>query len=138
MRHSIGAASFGLAALAAAAFIVSSLGASAPLQAQAAGDAVKGKKVFAKCMACHALEAGKNKVGPSLHGIIGRKSGSAEAFTYSDAMKNSNLTWDEATLDKYLTNPKTEVPGNKMAFPGLPKPEDRANVIAYLKEASGS
>jgi cytochrome c len=136
MRHSIGAASFGLTVLAAAAFIVSSLGASAPSQAQAAGDAAKGKKVFAKCMACHTTEAGKNKVGPSLHGIIGRKSGSIEGFSYSDAMKNANLTWDEATLDKYLTNPKAEVPGNKMAFPGLPKPEDRANVIAFLKEAS--
>lgn len=136
MRYSIGAAGFGLAVLAAAAFFASSLGASSPSQAQAAGDAAKGKKVFVKCMACHTTEAGKNKVGPSLHGVVGRKSGSLPDFTYSDAMKNSNLTWDEATLDKYLTNPKAEVPGNKMAFPGLPKPEDRANVIAFLKEAS--
>ena len=82
------------------------------------------------------FEAGKNKVGPSLHGIIGRKAGSIEGFSYSDAMKNSGLTWDEATLDTYLTNPKKEVPGNKMAFPGLPKEDDRQNVIAYLKEAS--
>jgi cytochrome c len=123
MRYSIGAARVGLKVLAAAA-------------AHADGDAAKGKKVFAKCMACHTLEAGKNKVGPSLHGIIGRKAGSVEGFSYSDAMKNSGLTWDEATLDTYLTNPKKEVAGNKMAFPGLPKPEDRANVIAYLKEAS--
>jgi len=136
MRHSIGAASFGLAVLAAAAFLASSLGAPAPSQAQSAGDAAKGKKIFAKCMACHTTEAGKNKVGPSLHGIIGRKSGSIADFTYSDAMKNSNLTWDEATLDKYLTSPKAEVPGNKMVFPGLPKADDRANVIAYLKEAT--
>ena len=134
MRQSIGAARFGLKVLAAAAFVATGFAAAA----HADGDAVKGKKVFAKCMACHTLEAGKNKVGPSLHGIIGRKSGSVEGFTYSDAMKNSNLTWDEATLDKYLTNPKAEVAGNKMAFPGLPKPDDRANVIAYLKEASGS
>ena len=133
MRHSIGAAGFRLAALAAAAFVVSSLGAATPSQAD--GDAAKGKKIFAKCMACHTLEAGKNKVGPSLHGIVGRKSGSIEGFSYSDAMKNSGLTWDEATLDKYLTSPKAEVPGNKMVFPGLPKPDDRANVIAYLKEA---
>ena len=69
-------------------------------------------------------------------GIIGRKAGQVEGFTYSDAMKNSGLTWDEATLDTYLTAPKKEVPGNKMAFPGLPKPDDRANVIAYLKQAS--
>ena len=104
--------------------------------ALADGDPAKGEKIFAKCKACHTVEAGKNKVGPSLHGIIGRKSGSVEGFTYSDAMKNAGLTWDEATLDKYLTAPKKEVPGNKMAFPGLPKADDRANVIAYLKQAS--
>jgi cytochrome c len=132
MRHSIGAAGFRLAVLAAAAFVASSLGAATPSHAQ---DAAKGKKVFVKCMACHAVEAGKNKIGPTLHGIVGRKAGTVEGFTYSDAMKNSGLTWDEATLDKYLTNPKTAIPGNKMAFAGLPKPDDRANVIAYLKEA---
>jgi cytochrome c len=131
MRHSIAAARFGFTILAAAAFF--SL-ASAPSHAD--GDAAKGKKVFAKCMACHTTEAGKNKVGPTLHGIIGRKSGSVEGFTYSDAMKNAGITWNEAELDKYLTNPKKDVPGNKMAFPGLPKADDRANVIAYLKEAT--
>ena len=112
-----------------------------PMAAQAqdaAGDAAKGKQVFAKCQACHSVEAGTNKLGPSLHGLIGRTSGSIDGFRYSDAMKNAHLTWDEATLDKYLSNPKTLVPGTKMVFPGLPKEEDRLAVIAYLKEAGAS
>ena len=133
MRHPPASVAVGLAACATFGLLTA-----AAVQAQDAGDPAKGKTVFARCAVCHSLEAGQNKVGPSLHGIIGRHSGSIDSFTYSNAMKNSNLTWDEATLDKYLTNPKALVPGNKMAFPGLPKPEDRANVIAYLKQASGS
>jgi cytochrome c len=112
-----------------------------PVAAQAqdaAGDAAKGKQVFAKCQACHSVEAGTNKLGPSLHGVVGRTSGTLEGFKYSDAMKNAQLTWDEATLDKYLSNPKALVPGTKMVFPGLPKEEDRLAVIAYLKEAGAS
>jgi cytochrome c len=112
-----------------------------PMAAQAqdaAGDAAKGKQVFAKCQACHSVEAGTNKLGPSLHGVVGRTSGTLDGFKYSDAMKNAHLTWDDATLDKYLANPKTLVPGTKMVFPGLPKEEDRLAVIAYLKEAGAS
>lgn len=112
-----------------------------PMAAQAqdaAGDAAKGKQVFAKCQACHSLDAGTNKLGPSLHGVIGRASGAIDGFRYSDAMKNAHLTWDDVTLDKYLANPKTLVPGTKMVFPGLPKEEDRLAVIAYLKEAGAS
>lgn len=101
-----------------------------------AGDAAAGKKVFAKCAVCHVVDKPQNKVGPSLHGVIGRPAGAVEGFKYSDAMKNSGLVWDEATLDQYLENPKGFVKGNKMAFAGLKKPEDRANVIAYIAEAS--
>ncbi|WP_343713499.1 cytochrome c family protein [Inquilinus sp.] len=104
----------------------------------AAGDAAKGKQVFAKCQACHSVEAGTNKLGPSLHGVVGRTSGTLEGFNYSQAMKDAHLTWDEATLDKYLSGPKALVPGTKMVFPGLPKEEDRLNVIAYLKEQGAS
>jgi len=102
--------------------------------AQADGDAAKGKKVFNKCRACHTLEAGKNRVGPSLHGIIGRAAGTAEGFKYSDAMKNSGITWDEASLDTYLKDPKKMVPGTKMVFAGLKKEDDIENLIAYLKK----
>jgi cytochrome c2 len=107
-------------------------------QAVEAGDPAQGKKVFAKCQACHSLEAGKNKVGPTLHGVIGRASGSETDFNYSDAMKNAHLTWDPETLDKYLTKPKDVVPGTKMTFAGLPKEKDRADLISYLEQAAGS
>jgi len=100
--------------------------------ARAAGDADAGKKVFSKCAVCHTAVAGKNGLGPSLFGVVGRPSASVDGFKYSDAMKAANKTWDEATLNTYLTDPKAAVPGNKMAFAGLPNPDDRANVIAYL------
>lgn len=100
--------------------------------AHAAGDADAGKKVFSKCAVCHTAVAGKNGLGPSLFGVVGRPSASIAGYNYSDAMKAANKTWDEATLNVYLTDPKAAVPGNKMAFAGLPNPDDRANVIAYL------
>lgn len=102
--------------------------------AMAAGDAANGEKLFkSKCAVCH--DVAKNKVGPSLGGVVGRKSGSVDGFNYSPAMKGSNLTWDAATLAKYLEKPKDTVPNNKMAFPGLPAAQDRDDVIAYLASA---
>ena len=101
-----------------------------------AGDAEAGKKVFNKCKACHDLAAGKNKIGPSLHGLFGRTSGTVEGFKYSDAMKGAAIVWGEDTLDAYLADPKGNVPGNKMVFPGLTKEDDRENVIEYLEEAT--
>jgi len=97
-----------------------------------AADVDAGKRVFNKCAICHTAVAGKNGLGPSLFGVVGRKSGTAPGYSYSDAMKNANKTWDEATLNAYLTDPKAVVPGNKMSFAGLPNADDRANVIAYL------
>ncbi len=96
------------------------------------GNPVAGKVVSSKCIACHSFAPGQNKLGPSLAGVVGRKAGAVPGFTYSPAMKASNLTWDAATLDRYLTNPRAVVPGTRMIFGGIPAPADRANLIAYL------
>ena len=101
--------------------------------AASAQDADAGKSVFNKCRACHSPDAGKNMVGPSLHGVVGRKAGSVEGFNYSDAMKVSGKTWDDATLDAYIADPKGAVPGNKMVFVGIKDETDRKNIIAFLK-----
>jgi cytochrome c2 len=100
--------------------------------ALAAGDVEAGKAVFKKCVACHAVEPGKNKIGPSLFGVVGRASASVEGFNYSTAMKATNKTWDDPTLHQYLEAPAKMVPGTKMAFPGLKEEKDRDDVIAYL------
>jgi cytochrome c len=97
------------------------------------GDATKGEQVFAQCKTCHVAEKGVNRVGPSLWGVVGRHSGSIEGFKYSPANKNSGLTWTEDQLFTYLEAPQKTIPGTYMAFAGLKKPQDRADVIAYLK-----
>jgi cytochrome c len=103
-----------------------------PAAARADGDATKGKQVFMKCAICHSPEPGQNKVGPSLAGVVGRKSATVPNFNYSEAMKKADKTWDEATLDANLSNPRGMVPNSKMIFVGLKDEADRANVIAYL------
>lgn len=100
--------------------------------APVSGDVAAGKLVFRKCQACHSLEPGKNGLGPSLAGIVGKKASTAPNFNYSSAMMASNLTWDAATLDAYLADPQKSVPGNKMPFPGLKTENERKTVIAYL------
>ncbi len=97
------------------------------------GDPAAGKTIFAKCMVCHSPDAGVNKVGPSLHGIVGRPSHSISDYNYSPAMQAYNVTWDEAALDKYLVEPRAVVVGTKMIFAGIKKDQDRQNLIAYLK-----
>jgi len=104
--------------------------------AQAQGDPKSGQTVFVQCKVCHSLDAGKNGIGPSLHELFGRKSGTAAGYTYSEAMKAANVTWGEDTLFKYLADPKIFVPGDKMSFPGVKDEQKRRDVIAYLKEAT--
>jgi cytochrome c len=99
-------------------------------------DAAAGEKVFALCRSCHVLEEGVNRVGPSLYKIVGRQSGSVAGFAYSDANKNSGVTWTTDVLFKYLEDPKGFMPGTKMAFPGIKDAQDRANLVAYLESQS--
>ena len=103
----------------------------------AAQDAAAGEKVFAKCKACHVADEDKNKIGPSLMGVIGRTAGTYAGFKFSKAMVDAGaggLVWDDANLTTYLHDPKGMVKGTKMAFPGLKKDDEIANVIAYLKQ----
>jgi cytochrome c len=102
--------------------------------AQAAGDAANGEGIFKKkCAVCHAVEEGKNKVGPSLHGVVGRQAGTVDGFRYSSAMQSLDVVWDAETLDPYLEDPRGVVKGTRMAFPGLKDAGERADVIAYLE-----
>jgi cytochrome c len=102
--------------------------------ARAEGDAARGEKSFEECASCHSTEQGVNKVGPSLHGIIGRKAGGIEDFRYSPAMKKSGITWTAQTLDKFIADPQMSVAGNRMPFAGMPDAGDRADLIAYLQK----
>jgi cytochrome c len=107
-----------------------------------AGDPAAGEQIFKHtCSLCHRIGPGAaNFVGPELHGIDGRKTGSAPGYDYSDANKNSGITWNETTFLKYIENPQADIPGTKMLFPGLPKESDRNNIWAYISQfkADGS
>jgi nitrite reductase (NO-forming) len=105
---------------------------SAATPASMTGEAAAGAQVYKKCQACHSLQPGKNGIGPSLAGIVGKKAASVEGYNYSSPMKASNLTWDAKTLDAYLTDPQKVVPGNKMPFPGLKTENERNRLLAYL------
>ena len=109
--------------------------------AHADGDPAAGKTVFNQCRPCHQVGPdAENSVGPVLNGVVGRTAGSYPDYNYSDANKNSGLTWDEATLRDYLKNPRVKVPGTKMVFPGITREAQLDNLLAYLKQikADGS
>ncbi len=100
-------------------------------------DPGKGAKLYKKCQACHVLDPGVNKTGPSLGGVVGRTVGTEAGFAYSGALVAVADTWTPENLDGFLANPKGFAPGTKMAFAGFKKPEDRANIIAYLENPGG-
>jgi len=102
-----------------------------------AADVAAGQAAFARCKICHSIQAGApSPVGPNLHGVFCRKAGALEGYSYSEAMKNSGIVWDDETLAKYLHDPRGSLPGNKMAFPGLKNDEEVANLLAYLHQAT--
>jgi cytochrome c len=100
-----------------------------------AQDLAAGENSFKKCLPCHRVgEGAKNLVGPELNGLEGRKSGSAEGYSYTEANKNSGITWDEAQFKEYITNPRAKIPGTKMVFAGISSENERNNLWAYLKQ----
>jgi len=100
----------------------------------ATGDPVHGAQIYQRCQLCHSIE--HDLVGPRHLGLFGRQAGSIAGFSYSTAMRNSGITWSETTLNQFLSGPQAYVPGTRMTFTGLPNEQDRADVIAYLKEAT--
>jgi cytochrome c len=104
--------------------------------ARADEDATRGAKRFEECAACHKLEAGANDVGPSLHGLFNRKAGDLADFRYSPALRRSGIVWTAQTLDTFLADPQKAVPANRMPYAGLPEAADRADLIAYLQQAT--
>lgn len=100
---------------------------------RAAGDAAKGRQYFETyCSICHNVQPGRNAIGPTLFGVVGRKSASVPGYNYSPAFRSANMTWDQTTLDKYLANPRGTIPGTKMTYAGLKDDAKRADLIAYL------
>ncbi len=105
----------------------------------ATADVKRGETLYFQCRACHTLnEGGANKIGPNLYGVFGQKAGSAPGFSYSDAVKNSDVVWTPATVSAWLERPSDFLPGNMMVFLGVKKPQDRASLIAFLQQETGA
>src|SRR5580693_7403881 len=108
---------------------------SATASAAFAQDVAAGKSSFNKCLPCHAIgEGAKNKVGPELNGLDGRKSGTVEGYSYSDANKNSGITWNEAQFKEYIRDPKAKIPGTKMAFTGIKNDKEVNDLWAFISQ----
>jgi cytochrome c len=108
-------------------------------QSLTTANAAQGKRLYLQCRACHSLEAGGiNTVGPNLHGLFGSAAGQAEGFNYSDVLLESGVVWTPKTLDKWLARPSDFLPGNRMIFAGVSDPADRADLILYLLQATGT
>ncbi len=112
------------------------LAAAAGSAALADGDAARGEKRFEECAACHSMEAGTNGIGPSLHGVFGRKAGEVADFRYSPALRRSGITWTRESLDAYIADPQKAVPANRMPYAGMTDTAERADLIAYLEKAA--
>ena len=109
--------------------------AAGPPTLAAEGNAARGEEIYQRCVACHALAS--NRVGPRHCGLFGRKAGSEKGYSYSTAMKKYGVVWNEQTLDRFIENPLKAVPGTKMGYAGIKDPQERADLIAYLKAANG-
>ena len=102
--------------------------------AHAQGDPKRGEKLFEDCRACHSVERGVNGVGPTLHGVFGRRAAARDDFRYSPALKRSGITWTPQTMDAFVTDPQKAVPANRMPYAGMPDARDRADLIMYMQQ----
>ena len=112
------------------------LGLAGAASVAAAPDPLRGEQIYGRCLACHALAS--DRVGPRHCGLLGRRAGTVPGFVYSKAMKNSGLVWNEKTLDRFLSKPLRLVPGSAMTYDGVSDPQERSDLIAYLKQAGNS
>jgi cytochrome c len=114
---------------------IAAIALTASTAAASAQDVAAGEQSFKKCLPCHSVGAGaKNKVGPELNGLDGRKAGIAEGFNYTEANKNSGITWDESVFKEYIKDPRAKIPGTKMVFAGIKNEQEVNDLWAYLKQ----
>jgi cytochrome c len=119
--------------------VLAAIALAASTAAASAQDVAAGEQSFKKCLPCHSVgEGAKNKVGPELNGLDGRKAGTTEGFNYTEANKNSGLTWDESVFKDYIKDPRAKIPGTKMVFAGIKNEQEVNDLWAYLKQFSAN